>query len=75
MNDVLAEAQRMEYLNMNDLRNMLGLPSCKLASPYCWDEDNPFKAHIGYSGSVGTFGMKTISFDNEPRFDPVQNRT
>ena len=74
MNDVLAEAQRMEYLNMNDLRNMLGLPSCKWASPYCWDEGNPFKAHIGYSADVGTYGMKTISFDNEPGYDPMRNR-
>ena len=69
VNDVLAEAMRMEYLGFNDLRNMFGLRTCKEASPYCWDPKNPFKAHVGYASEVGLYGMKTISFDNEPTFD------
>lgn len=66
--DAISEASRLEYLNWNDFRNMNGYNSCRIGYDYCWDQKNPFKAHIGYV-NVGVYGMKSITFDNEPKFD------
>jgi hypothetical protein len=63
--DAIAEASRVEFLDWNTFRNMLGYESCPLWYRYCWTKDHPFKAHIGYV-NVGAFGMKAICIDTEP---------
>ncbi len=63
--DAIAEASRVEFLDWNTFRNMLGYESCPLWYRYCWTKDRPFKAHIGYV-NVGAFGMKAICIDTEP---------
>ena len=68
LKDAIAEAERLEYLNYNDWRGMLGLDSCGAGYKFCWSQGNPFKAHIGYV-NMGVGGMKAICYDNEPDFD------
>ena len=69
LENAIAEAQRMEYLSWNDFRNMCGYGSSWVGYKFCWDEEHPFKAHIGYANCVGQFGMKCLSID----VDPVQD--
>lgn len=66
--DAMAEAERMEFLDYNTWRGMLGLDSCTAGYKFKWDRTNPFKAHIGYV-NMGVGGMKAICYDNEPDFN------
>lgn len=66
--DAIAEASRVEFLDWNTFRNMLGYESAPLWYKFCWTKDNPFKAHIGYV-NMGAFGMKAICIDSEPEIN------
>lgn len=68
--DAIAEAERMEFLDYNTWRGMLGLDSCTAGYKFKWDRTNPFKAHIGYV-NMGVGGMKAICYDNEPDFNTM----
>jgi len=70
LEDAIAEATRMEYLNFNDWRGMLGLDSCQAGYKLKWDRTNPFKAHKGYV-NVGISGMHAICYDTQPEFDTM----
>lgn len=70
LNDAIAEAERLEYLNYNDWRGMLGIDSCQAGYKFKWDRTNPFKAHKGYV-NVGIAGMHAICYDHEPDFDTM----
>ncbi|MBQ6435454.1 MAG: hypothetical protein IJJ09_05600, partial [Synergistaceae bacterium] len=63
--DAINEAKRIEFLDWNTFRNMLGIESAPVWYDYCWTKDNPFKAHIGYV-DVGIGGMKAICLDTQP---------
>lgn len=63
--DAISEASRVEFLDWNTFKNMLGYESAPVWYKFCWTKENPFKAHIGYV-NMGSFGMKAICVDNEP---------
>ena len=66
--DAISEASRVEFLDWNTFKNMLGYESAPVWYKFCWTKDNPFKAHIGYV-NMGTFGMKAICVDTEPEIN------
>lgn len=70
LKDAMAEAERMEFMDYNTWRGMLGLVSCTAGYKFKWDRSNPFKAHIGYV-NMGVGGMKAICYDNEPDFNTM----
>lgn len=70
LKDAMAEAERMEFMDYNTWRGMLGLDSCTAGYKFKWDRSNPFKAHIGYV-NMGVGGMKAICYDNEPDFNTM----
>jgi hypothetical protein len=66
--DAINEASRVEFLDWNTFKNMLGYESAPVWYKFCWTKDNPFKAHIGYV-NMGSFGMKAICVDTEPEIN------
>lgn len=68
--DAIAEATRLEYLNLNEFRGMLGLDSCQMGYDYIWLKGRlPFKAHISYDIDLGVENLRTLIFDNSPEHD------
>ena len=73
LKDAIAEAERMEYLNVNEFRSLLGLKSVPIFNTLCWDvsHKHPFKAHFGwFDDRIG--GCKYVVFEHFPTLDTFQ---
>ena len=73
LKDAIAEAERMEYLNVNEFRSLLGFKSVPIFNTLCWDvsHKHPFKAHFGWFDD-GIGGCKSVVFEHFPTWDTFQ---